>query len=179
MTGSKRRAISAIRVSKNRSLGRYERAACNRRSRSTPAAGRPMCSPQYPDLRPARSRRLPTGLCAVSRWCEGCSGYGGESVSQSPLKDKTFSAFRDQNPPFELLPKAVVSPPIFHARPAYVATLSAHRRSINWMTGEPNPMERTEPHLYCPQPQDTGSPTRGFISARAERPCDEARVASG
>ena len=29
--------------------------------------------------------------------------YGGESVSQSPLKDKAFSTFFDQNPPFELL----------------------------------------------------------------------------
>jgi hypothetical protein len=29
---------------------------------------------------------------------------GGESVSQSPLKDKVFSTFLDQNPPFELQP---------------------------------------------------------------------------
>jgi hypothetical protein len=27
---------------------------------------------------------------------------GGESVSQPPLKDKVFSTFLDQNPPFEL-----------------------------------------------------------------------------
>jgi hypothetical protein len=27
---------------------------------------------------------------------------GGESVSQSPLKDKAFSSFLDQNPPFAL-----------------------------------------------------------------------------
>ncbi len=27
---------------------------------------------------------------------------GGESVSQSPLKDRAFSTFQDQNPPFEL-----------------------------------------------------------------------------
>ena len=39
---------------------------------------------------------------------------GGEGVSQSPLKDKAFLTFRDQNPPFELPPKAGVSPPIFH-----------------------------------------------------------------
>jgi hypothetical protein len=32
-------------------------------------------------------------------------GYGGESVSQSPLKDIAFSTFLDQNPPFELPPK--------------------------------------------------------------------------
>src|SRR5882724_4875907 len=31
--------------------------------------------------------------------------YGGESVSQSPLKDNAFSTFLDQNPPFELPPK--------------------------------------------------------------------------
>jgi hypothetical protein len=32
-------------------------------------------------------------------------GYGGESVSQSPLKDQAFSTFLDQNPPFELPPE--------------------------------------------------------------------------
>jgi hypothetical protein len=30
--------------------------------------------------------------------------YGGESVGQLPLKDKAFSTFPDQNPPFELRP---------------------------------------------------------------------------
>jgi hypothetical protein len=86
------------------------------------------------------------GLCAVSRWCEGCRnkgkaqlssapdriseritlafqtllsrseaknwnfpyismGYGGESVSQSQLKDNAFSISLHQNPPFELPPK--------------------------------------------------------------------------
>jgi hypothetical protein len=29
-------------------------------------------------------------------------GFGGEGVSQSPLKDQAFSTFLDQNPPFEL-----------------------------------------------------------------------------
>src|SRR6266481_2267923 len=37
-------------------------------------------------------------------------GYGGESVSQSPLKYKAFSTFLDQNPPFELRPKNGISP---------------------------------------------------------------------
>jgi hypothetical protein len=37
-------------------------------------------------------------------------GYGGESVSQSPLKDQAFSTFLDQNPPFELLPENGISP---------------------------------------------------------------------
>jgi hypothetical protein len=31
-------------------------------------------------------------------------GYGGESVSQLPLKDKAFSTFLDQNPPLEQRP---------------------------------------------------------------------------
>jgi hypothetical protein len=35
---------------------------------------------------------------------------GGESVSQSPLKDKAFSTFLDQNPPFELLAKMGFAP---------------------------------------------------------------------
>src|SRR5579863_1675884 len=44
---------------------------------------------------------------------EQCSG--GESVSQSPLKDKAFSNFLDRNPPFELRPKTGV--PIFSWNP--------------------------------------------------------------
>jgi hypothetical protein len=50
-------------------------------------------------------------LCAVSRWYEGCKnkGNGGESVSQSPLKDQAFSNFLDQNPPFELPPENGIS----------------------------------------------------------------------
>jgi hypothetical protein len=36
---------------------------------------------------------------------------GGESVSQLPLKDKAFSIFADQNPPFELRPENGVSRP--------------------------------------------------------------------
>ena len=35
---------------------------------------------------------------------------GGESVSQSPLKDKAFSTFLDQNPPFELPPENGIPP---------------------------------------------------------------------
>jgi hypothetical protein len=31
-------------------------------------------------------------------------GYGGEGVSQSPLKHKAFLTFLGQNPPFELRP---------------------------------------------------------------------------
>ena len=34
---------------------------------------------------------------------------GGESVSQSPLKDQAFSTFLDQNPPFELPPENRIS----------------------------------------------------------------------
>jgi hypothetical protein len=114
-----------------------------------------LLAPQYPNLRRARSRPVPTGLCAVSRWCEGCRNKGkaqlrpaldriseritlafqtlsrpeqsgghhrktriylifqhdgGESVSQSPLKDQAFSPFLDQNPPFELPPENGISP---------------------------------------------------------------------
>jgi hypothetical protein len=36
--------------------------------------------------------------------------YGGESVSQSPLKDQAFSTFLDQNPLFELPPENGFSP---------------------------------------------------------------------
>jgi hypothetical protein len=35
---------------------------------------------------------------------------GGEGVSQSLLKDKAFSTFLDQNPPFELPPENGISP---------------------------------------------------------------------
>jgi hypothetical protein len=109
----------------------------------------PICSPQYPNLRRTRSRPVPMGQCAVSRWCEGCRnkgkarlssapdriseritlafqtlfrseaknwnlpyisiGYGGEGGSQPSLKDQAFSTFLDQNPPFELRPKAGAS----------------------------------------------------------------------
>ena len=37
-------------------------------------------------------------------------GSGGEGVSQSPLKDKVFSIFLDQNPPLELRPEKGISP---------------------------------------------------------------------
>jgi hypothetical protein len=36
--------------------------------------------------------------------------WGGESVSQSPLKDKAFSTFLGQNPPFELLAEMGFAP---------------------------------------------------------------------
>jgi hypothetical protein len=35
---------------------------------------------------------------------------GGESVSQSPLKDQAFSSLSDQNPPFPLRPENGISP---------------------------------------------------------------------
>jgi hypothetical protein len=38
------------------------------------------------------------------------TGSGGESVSQSPLKDQAFLTFLGQKPPFELQPKTGVSP---------------------------------------------------------------------
>jgi hypothetical protein len=41
----------------------------------------PICSPQYPNLRRARCRPVPMGLCAVSRWCEGCRYKGKAQLS--------------------------------------------------------------------------------------------------
>jgi hypothetical protein len=43
---------------------------------------------------------------------------GGESVSQSLLKDQALLTFLGQNPPFELLSKTGVSPPIFSWNPS-------------------------------------------------------------
>jgi hypothetical protein len=48
---------------------------------------------------------------------EFSGGRGGESVSQSPLKDKVFSTFLDQNPPFELR-KRILHPTKSCQRPA-------------------------------------------------------------
>jgi hypothetical protein len=51
---------------------------------------------------------LPKALCTpgntniLPRRSDGSDEAGGESVSQSPLKDQAFSTFLDQNPPFEL-----------------------------------------------------------------------------
>ena len=55
-----------------------------------------------------------------------------ESVSQLPLKDKAFLTFPDQNPPFELQPKAGVSPPIFHGIIVALASFSRLHRRCNW-----------------------------------------------
>jgi hypothetical protein len=54
---------------------------------------------------------------------------GGESVSQSPLKDKAFSTSLDQNPPLELRPENGISPST-NARPAqwHVTDNSAIKR---------------------------------------------------
>ncbi len=51
---------------------------------------------------------------------------GGESVSQSPLKEKAFSTFLDQNPPFELRTKTGVSPPIFSRNPSWLVQILAN-----------------------------------------------------
>jgi hypothetical protein len=52
---------------------------------------------------------------------------GGESVSQPPLKDKAFSTFLDQNPPFELRPENGISPS---------AKAWRHRQQCDQATGE-------------------------------------------
>ena len=54
----------------------------------------------FPSLVPSRSNPGSTAKNANLRNIS--IGYGGESVSQSPLKDQAFSTFLDQNPPFEL-----------------------------------------------------------------------------
>jgi hypothetical protein len=53
--------------------------------------------------------------------------FGGESVSQLPLKDKAFLTFLGQKPQFKLRPKTGASPPSFHG---------SHRGSSNYW---PNP----------------------------------------
>jgi hypothetical protein len=55
------------------------------------------------------------GNCAVHKYTKSQSGVqnrtnGGASVSQSPLKDKAFSTFLDQNPSFELPAENGISP---------------------------------------------------------------------
>jgi hypothetical protein len=48
--------------------------------------------------------------CEFTRRIRGIEQYGGESGSQSSLKDQAFSTFLDQNPPFELPPENGISP---------------------------------------------------------------------
>ena len=57
-------------------------------------------------------------------------GYGGDGVSQSPLKDKVFSTFPDQNPPFGPRPGngILLQSPY---RP-----MARHRRQCHQATGE-------------------------------------------
>ena len=57
--------------------------------------------------------------------------YGGESVSQSPLKDNAFSTFLDQNPPFELPPKwnSALDKSLFHP-------MARHRQHRDQATSE-------------------------------------------
>jgi hypothetical protein len=56
--------------------------------------------------------RHPILLCFIAaRRAEAqANAGGGGSVSQSPLKDKAFSTFLEQNPPFELRPENGISP---------------------------------------------------------------------
>src|SRR5260221_7697902 len=59
-------------------------------------------------------------------------GYGGERVSQLPLKDKAFLTFLGQNPPFELRPKTGVSPPIFSWNPSRLISISVGGGQQGW-----------------------------------------------
>src|SRR5216683_5392702 len=63
------------------------------------------------------------------------SRYGGESVSQSPLKDRAFLNFLGQNLPFELRPKTGVSPPIFSWNPSWLIQVLA-QPSISVSSGQ-------------------------------------------
>ena len=82
-------------------------------------------------------------------------GYGGESVSQLPLKDKAVSTFLGQNPPFELRPKTGVSPPSFHG---------IHRGSSN----------------YWPNPSiSVGGGQQGWLAFALRRQRSHVRIVSG
>src|SRR5260221_11443322 len=59
-------------------------------------------------------------------------GYGGERVSQLPLKDKAFLTFLGQNPPFELRPKTGGSPPIFSWNPSRLISISVGGGQQGW-----------------------------------------------
>jgi hypothetical protein len=58
-------------------------------------------------------------------------GYGGESVSQPPLKDKAFSTFLGQNPPFKPRPKMG-----FRSRQEPVQPMAHHRPQRHQATSE-------------------------------------------
>jgi hypothetical protein len=59
----------------------------------------PICSPQYPNLRRARSRPVPMGLCAVSRWCEGCRNKGKVQFGSRPNFRTDHAGFPNPVPP--------------------------------------------------------------------------------
>ncbi len=59
------------------------------------------------------------------------SKNGGESVSQPPLKDKAFSTFLGQNPPFELRPEMG-----FRRRQKRVQPMARHRQLRHQATSE-------------------------------------------
>jgi hypothetical protein len=59
-------------------------------------------------------------------------GAGGEGVSQSPLKDKAFSTFLDQNPPLELRPENG----IFAVDNSRSRPMARHRQQCHQATSE-------------------------------------------
>ena len=69
----------------------------------------PQSSALVPALTWTDGKVYTQSLAIIEYRGEQCGGE--ESVSQPPLKDKVFSAFLDQNPPFELRPENGVSPP--------------------------------------------------------------------
>src|ERR1700730_5570332 len=59
----------------------------------------PICSPQYPNLRRTRSRPVPMGLCAVSRWCEGADTKAKRSSCLDRISERITLAFRTLSRP--------------------------------------------------------------------------------
>ena len=65
------------------------------------------------------------GFCSRLGWRRECQSIPTETK-------KHFRPFLDQNPPFELQPKAGVSPPIFHGIIVALASFSRLHRRCNW-----------------------------------------------
>jgi hypothetical protein len=87
---------------------------------------------------------------------------GGESVSQSPLKNKAFSISPDQNPPFYLRPKTGVSPPTLSRKPSRLIRILANP-SISVGSGQHGwsafALRRRRPHVRIV----SGAPSLQFL----------------
>ena len=152
-----------------------------------------VCPPSvlHREIRPPIPRSKPT-ICAVTRGniaelaattfvaliiallsvrtieYTGAQRGGGESVSQSPLKDRAFLFFLDQNPPFELRPKTGVSPPIFSWNPSRLIQILANP-SISVGGGQQGwsafTLRRQRSHVRIV----SGAPVFSYFTPRYER----------